>query len=215
MNDHYDEAVEVSQSLDTLTISNTMNKAGIQSNSNYNADAKGSTTDYDAKGVNDSKNATMNRSQTFLNNQFDEAVELSQSGSEESIETTKLMSSKDQKHQIHQQQQQKLIQQQQELAQQQLNTSNQNANTSLNMTQNSVIFPSFIIKVYLFFNFFSFRRFLKIPMSLMAQIRNLMIILKVSISQVISSIFLSHKTSKNSFNILRDINHKKLFLKLL
>lgn len=153
MNDHYDEAVEVSQSLDTFTISNAMNKAGIQITTNYNSDAKGTTSDYDAKG-NDSKGVTMSRSQTFLNNQFDEAVELSQSGSEESIETTKLMSSKDQKHQQHQQQQQKIIQQQQELAQQQLNTSHQSSNlannSSLNMTQNSVSY----LKILLIFFFY-------------------------------------------------------------
>ena len=91
MNDKYDEAVEVSQSVD---VTMSMNKAPAYA---MNKDSDRNTKDAkDYKGESKSsggggglqRNTEQTRSQTINNSNFDEALEFSHSGSEESIDTT-------------------------------------------------------------------------------------------------------------------------------
>jgi len=73
-NDKYDEAVEVSQSMD-------------QSHHIAPAQAKASYDDKEYEQRTTKKTNEQNRSQTLLNKPFDEALEFSQSGSDESVDT--------------------------------------------------------------------------------------------------------------------------------
>lgn len=73
-NDKYDEAVEVSQSMD-------------QSYHIAPAQAKASYDDKEYEQRTTKKTNEQNRSQTLLNKPFDEALEFSQSGSDESVDT--------------------------------------------------------------------------------------------------------------------------------
>jgi hypothetical protein len=75
-NDKYDEAVEISQSFDQMAVS-----AAAAKKQGYNQhDEKG-----ESKGMR--KNNDQTKSQSVLNKPFDEALEFSQSGSEESVDT--------------------------------------------------------------------------------------------------------------------------------
>lgn len=85
----YDEAVEVSQSIDVAMSVNKPNNFAMNKDSDRNSK--------DAKDYKDSKssgsggmqrNSEQTRSQTINNSNFDEALEFSHSGSEESIDTT-------------------------------------------------------------------------------------------------------------------------------
>jgi hypothetical protein len=80
-NDIYDEAVEVSQSMEQ---SAAAPKLRVQPT----AGAKGSSSNFedrDAKGL--SKTNDQSKSQSVLNKPFDEALEFSRSGSDESVDT--------------------------------------------------------------------------------------------------------------------------------
>lgn len=83
-NDRYDEAVEVSQSLDQSALNMAPIKAPIQSGSR--ADSKEYKDAGEAKGLN---RDDQSKSQSVLNRHFDEALEFSQSESEESIDTAR------------------------------------------------------------------------------------------------------------------------------
>ena len=75
-NEKYDEAVDISQSLDDRT--------------NYGAGDKSSSRNHDEKGSDSrtmSKASEQTKSQSVLNKPFDEALEFSQSGSDESVDT--------------------------------------------------------------------------------------------------------------------------------
>jgi len=74
-NDKYDEAVEISQSLDQKTLA-SIQKAKMQS------DVKDSS-----KGQGLKKGTEQTKSQTVMNKHFDEALEFSQSGSDDSVDT--------------------------------------------------------------------------------------------------------------------------------
>lgn len=101
VNDRYDEAVEVSQSLDNVNLSGfAMSKptgpTAAAGNVGSKSDAKGPATNSNPASAKESKdnqsllrtNTEQTKSQTVLNNRFDEALEFSQSGSDESIDTT-------------------------------------------------------------------------------------------------------------------------------
>lgn len=77
-NQHYDEAVEVSQSLDMGPSAIAASKAAANNSKKPAVEEKG------AKGMKKDENS---RSQTVLNNKFDEALEFSHSGSEDSVDT--------------------------------------------------------------------------------------------------------------------------------
>lgn len=76
-NDKYDEAVEVSQSLDQSAVPKSINNNNIANAKNV--DSK------DSKGL--TKNNEQSKSQSILNKPFDEALEFSQSNSDSSVET--------------------------------------------------------------------------------------------------------------------------------
>ena len=81
-NDKYDEAVDVSQSIDQSYQAPAPAKSRPQPVSS----AKDSSPVFeDAKGL--TKKAEMSKSQSVLNNHHDEALEFSQSGSDESVDT--------------------------------------------------------------------------------------------------------------------------------
>ncbi len=93
MNDMYDEAVEVSQSLDQGAFSAppgknnfAMNKEEKNSVRNDSKDYKDSKSTQPTQGLR--KDTEQTRSQTINNQLFDEALEFSHSGSDESVETT-------------------------------------------------------------------------------------------------------------------------------
>lgn len=93
MNDMYDEAVEVSQSLDQGGFSAPPGKASFAMNKDEKSSARNDAKDYkDSKSTQPSqglrKDTEQTRSQTINNQLFDEALEFSQSGSDESIDTT-------------------------------------------------------------------------------------------------------------------------------
>lgn len=96
-NDRYDEAVEVSQSLDQMNIAAAMKNAGVggpSAKADYKGgnDAKSSSNNInpnsEAKGLLRT-NTEQTRSQSVLNKPFDEALEFSHSGSDESIDTAR------------------------------------------------------------------------------------------------------------------------------
>jgi hypothetical protein len=82
-NDRYDEAVEVSQSLDQSALNPATGKMNIQ---NTRAESKEFREVSDSKGI--ARNE-QSKSQSVLNRPFDEALEFSQSESEESIDTAR------------------------------------------------------------------------------------------------------------------------------
>ncbi len=96
-NDRYDEAVEISQSLDQMNLAAAMKQAGVSNNPGAKTDAKGNEV---KQSFNDAKqpqqqqqllrtNTEQTKSQSVLNKPFDEALEFSHSGSEESMDTAR------------------------------------------------------------------------------------------------------------------------------
>lgn len=77
-NQHYDEAYEVSQSQDMGPSAMAAGKAAANSK-------KPAVEEKGAKGM--KKDNEQSKSQTVLNNKFDEALEFSRSGSDESVDT--------------------------------------------------------------------------------------------------------------------------------
>jgi hypothetical protein len=93
MNDMYDEAVEVSQSLDQGAFSAPPSKPSFAMNKDEKASSRNDAKDYrDAKSSQPTqglrKDTEQTRSQTINNQLFDEALEFSHSGSDESVDTT-------------------------------------------------------------------------------------------------------------------------------
>ena len=83
-NDKYDEAVDVSQSMDQGPMSASK---GINPNRGSDAKNTARADDEDAKGQGMSKQSENTKSQSILNKPFDEALEFSQSGSDDSVDT--------------------------------------------------------------------------------------------------------------------------------
>lgn len=79
-NDKYDEAVEISQSFDQMAVSAAAAKSKLMNNSDEK-ESKGGNGGMMKKGNDQSK------SQSVLNKPFDEALEFSHSGSDESVDT--------------------------------------------------------------------------------------------------------------------------------
>lgn len=82
--DKYDEAVEVSQSMDQ---SHSIAQAPAKARTHQAPATKKSSAppQEEAKGL--TKNAEMSKSQSITNNHFDEALEFSRSGSDQSVDT--------------------------------------------------------------------------------------------------------------------------------
>ena len=81
-NDKYDEAVDVSQSMDQGPMSASK---GINPNKGSDAKITARADEDGAKGM--SKQSENSKSQSILNKPFDEALEFSQSGSDDSVDT--------------------------------------------------------------------------------------------------------------------------------
>lgn len=93
-NDRYDEAVEVSQSLDQVNLAAAMKNAGASNGPGAKSDIKAGFNNDSKVGSGDAKallrtNTEQTRSQSVINKPFDEALEFSHSGSDESIDTAR------------------------------------------------------------------------------------------------------------------------------
>lgn len=119
-NDRYDEAVEVSQSIDQVALNKGTSgkdnqrlfEGGGGSSKATNSDSKDAAKGSDPRESKGLVRNEMSKSQSVLNKPFDEALEFSQSGSEESVDTSQEKSNTKTAQQQAQAQQQRANQQQ-------------------------------------------------------------------------------------------------------